>query len=122
MKFFIGLFILSVFVSHCQIIGIDFGANYVAVGLLKSGTATTLVRNENEKRITPSYVTLDGNDRFVGLKSSSRASRLSPYTSTNIIQLLGRSSCPAHSTYIYPSPRCFLTFNFYFVFFFFSID
>lgn len=55
---------------NANVIGIDFGSNFISFGLLKAGSPITVVRNENEKRLTPALVTIDGKERFVGTKAA----------------------------------------------------
>ena len=50
--------VLSSFLSG-NVLGIDFGSNFVSFGILKPGSPITVVRNENEERITPSLVEED---------------------------------------------------------------
>lgn len=71
MKFKI-ILVLLLLISNsfeANLVGIDFGSNYISFGLLKSGKPIQVVRNENEKRITPALVTIRGNERYVGLSS-----------------------------------------------------
>ena len=68
--------LLFIFILHAflrgNVLGIDFGSNFISFGLLKAGSPITVVRNENEKRLTPALVTLDGNERFIGTRAVSK--------------------------------------------------
>ena len=57
---------------YSNVIGIDFGSSFISFGLLKAGHPITVVRNEIEKRLTPSLVTLDGYERFIGARAVSK--------------------------------------------------
>ncbi|KAK2964994.1 putative Heat shock 70 kDa protein 17 [Blattamonas nauphoetae] len=100
----LGLFFLTPGVN-ANVIGVDFGSNFISFGLLKSGQPITVVRNENEKRITPALVTVDGKERFIGTRAVPKSGRKSFQTHHNIISLLGRSTPPPRHTYPFPYPK-----------------
>ncbi|KAH7824226.1 putative Hypoxia up-regulated protein 1 [Monocercomonoides exilis] len=105
MKVFFMAILLGLSFSYANVIGIDLGSNFLSFGLLKSGKPITVVRNENEKRITPALVTIDGLERFAGVRAASKTARQSRQTANNIIQLLGRYSLPPRLAYPYPHPH-----------------
>lgn len=68
-------FLLVAIISvNSNVLGIDFGSNFISVGLLSTGKPITIIRNENEKRITPSLVAIEGRERFVGTRAVPKVS------------------------------------------------
>ena len=75
MKALLNFLILSLTLTslvNSNVLGIDFGSNFISVGLLSTGRPITIIRNENEKRITPALVSIDGKERFVGTRAVSK--------------------------------------------------
>ena len=66
------LFVTITSIVNSNVLGIDFGSNFISVGLLSTGRPITIIRNENEKRITPALVAIDGKERFVGTRAVSK--------------------------------------------------
>lgn len=71
-------------------IGIDLGTTFSCVGYYKTDGIVEIVVNENGNRITPSYVSFCGNERFIGEAARNNAGLYPQNTIYDIKRLIGR--------------------------------
>ncbi|KAL7748821.1 lumenal Hsp70 protein [Sorochytrium milnesiophthora] len=85
------LCLLPVFApARAAVLGIDYGAQWFKVALVKPGVPLDMVLNRESKRKTASIVTVRDSQRLFGTDSVNLAARFPQHTYPNLKSLLGR--------------------------------
>ena len=74
-----------------DVFGIDFGSDFIKIGVLKYGSPLDVVTNYQSKRKTPSLVAFKGKERFFGTDAVQIMNRNPETSFYRFIQTLGRS-------------------------------
>ncbi|KAI9363372.1 Hsp70 protein-domain-containing protein [Zopfochytrium polystomum] len=91
---------LAVSLCRASVIGVDIGADWLKVSIVKPGVPLDIVLNRESKRKTSSMITIRDGVRFFGSDSVSLSSRFPELTFPNIKKLIGQPfDSPAASQY-----------------------
>ncbi|KAI9143715.1 Hsp70 protein-domain-containing protein [Paraphysoderma sedebokerense] len=99
------LFLLLSILHFCSpaVIGIDYGAQWFKVAIVKPGKLLDVVLNKESKRRTQSIVTIRETERIFGSEAAKLATRFPQYSFPNLKSILGytfnSSHCTLYSTF-----------------------
>ena len=78
-------------VASSQVIGIDFGSDFIKIAGVKPGTGIDVVLNEQSKRKSNNYIGYRGDDRFLGEDAYNLSPRFPDQMYTFLNRLAGKS-------------------------------
>ena len=83
--------LFPVSVNGRSVLGVDLGAMYMKVALVRSGSPLEIVTNLHSKRKTEQMVLFDQKQRFFGADANGLLQRKAHLTPTSMAELLGRA-------------------------------
>lgn len=77
-------------IANCNLIGFDFGSNFMKATLVKAGTPFSIIENTASKRKTETMVTIGNENRLFGADSFLESGKYPQTTFTHIPRTFGR--------------------------------